>query len=59
MMGTTKRCWRPWSEEDLALSGQMLDYWTQFMKTGDPNRSDLPEWQSCSKENPFIKEFDI
>ena len=59
MMGTMKRCWRPWSEEDLALSEQMLDYWTQFMKTGDPNRNDLPEWQPCSKENPFIKQFDI
>ncbi len=59
MMGTMKRCWRPWTEEDLALSEQMLDYWTQFMKTGDPNREDLPEWKRCSKEEAFIKEFDI
>jgi len=59
MMGTMKRCWRPWTDADLALSEQMLDYWTQFMKTGDPNQDNLPVWQPCSKENPFIKEFDI
>ena len=41
------------------LDGKVLDYWTQFMKTGDPNRNDLPEWQPCSKENPFTKQFDI
>ncbi len=59
MMGTMKRCWRPWAEENYALSEQMLDYWTQFMKTGDPNRAGLPRWDVCSKERPFVKEFDI
>ena len=59
MMGTMTRCWRPWTDADHALSEQMLDYWTQFMKTGDPNRNDLQQWDVCSKENPFIKEFDI
>jgi para-nitrobenzyl esterase len=37
MFGTLERCWRPWQEKDRVLSERMLDYWTNFMKTGDPN----------------------
>lgn len=33
--------WRP---EDQRLSGQMMDYWTNFAKTGDPNGKGLPAW---------------
>lgn len=58
MFGTLDRCWRPFAEADYALSSQMLDYWTNFMKTGDPNGKGLPEWKPCSKKNPFIREFD-
>ena len=43
--GTYGRCWRPMTDGDAALSGQMLDYWTNFMKTGDPNGGGLPRWE--------------
>ena len=33
--------WRP---EDYALSEQMMGYWTNFAKTGDPNGKGLPQW---------------
>ncbi len=59
MMGTMKRCWRPWSDADYLLSEQMIDYWAQFMKTGKPNQEHLPVWEPCSKNHSFIKEFDI
>lgn len=62
MMGTVKRCWRPMEERDYALSEKMMAYWTNFMKTGDPNKDGekeetlladgtaLPEWKPCTAE---------
>lgn len=58
-MGTLPRCWRPWTAGDYALSGKMLDYWTNFMKTGDPNAENLPVWEGCSEENPFVMELNV
>jgi len=35
---------RAWSADDLALQDQMLSYWTNFAKTGDPNGAAQPKW---------------
>lgn len=35
-----------WKDEDRALARTMSGYWTQFAKTGNPNRADLPNWPS-------------
>lgn len=35
---------RPFSQAEQKLSAQMIDYWTQFAKTGNPNRKGLPVW---------------
>ena len=59
MMGTMDRCWRPWTQEDYALSERMLDYWTNFMRTGDPNGGDLPAWQPCSQTEPTVLELHV
>ncbi len=58
-MGTMPRCWRPWASGDYALSAKILDYWTNFMKTGDPNADDLPVWKRCSRETSFVMELNI
>lgn len=50
MFGTLDRCWRPFTPEDHRLSEQMLDYWTNFMKHGDPNGEGLPLWAPCEGE---------
>jgi para-nitrobenzyl esterase len=33
-----------WEPEDRRLADAMASYWTNFAKTGDPNRADLPQW---------------
>ncbi|QIS09783.1 carboxylesterase family protein [Nocardia arthritidis] len=34
----------PLSTEQNRLSDTMIDYWTRFARTGDPNRSGTPNW---------------
>ncbi len=49
MFGTLNRCWRPMTQSDYTLSDEMLDYWTNFMKTGNPNGKGLPLWKPCTQ----------
>ncbi len=40
--------------EDRKLSDQMMTYWTNFAKTGDPNGPGLPEWPKYGDDNSLI-----
>ena len=51
--GTLGRCWRPMEERDFALSREMVEAWTNFMKTENPGNG----WKPCAKEDPQVKEF--
>jgi len=39
----TQERW-PWTEDDRKLADAMAAYWTNFVRTGDPNASALPAW---------------
>jgi para-nitrobenzyl esterase len=56
--GTLKNCWRPFTEADYKLSDAMVTYWTNFIKTGDPNGAGLPEWKPYSQSDTFTMVFD-
>jgi para-nitrobenzyl esterase len=58
MFGTLGRCWRPMEEEDYKLSGKMLDYWTNFIKTGNPNGDAEEAWAPYTKSNHVVKVLD-
>lgn len=54
MFGTWKRCWRPLTAGDEALSDRMLDAWTGFMKHGEPEG-----WIPYSNSHPYIRIWDV
>jgi para-nitrobenzyl esterase len=44
-----------WTPEDYKISATMLQYFADFVKTGNPNGSGLPQWSSISGNNvPFM-----
>lgn len=57
MMGTLGKCWRPMKDEDFKLSEEMITYWSNFMKTGNPESSDTEMWPAYTTENDFVREF--
>jgi para-nitrobenzyl esterase len=43
-----------WQPEDRKLSQQMVTYWTNFARTGDPNDKRLPHWPPYEKDGKLI-----
>ena len=42
-----------WDPSDRALSDQIMSYWSNFAKTGDPNGSGLPAWPRYEKGSGY------
>jgi para-nitrobenzyl esterase len=43
---------------DRELANQMMSYWVNFARTGNPNGPDLPAWPAYQNENPQVMLFD-
>jgi para-nitrobenzyl esterase len=43
-----------WRDEDRKLSEEMMGYWTNFAKKGDPNGEGLPVWPKYGEGDPVL-----
>lgn len=59
IFGTLNRCWRPVTEGDYVLSESMMEFWTNFAKTGNPNSNGETLWRQCTRDDAFVMEFDV
>ncbi len=58
MFGTLGRAWRPFAACDFELSSRMVTYWCNFMKHGDPNADDAPDWKPCQASDRHVQILD-
>ena len=59
VFGSLDYCWRPLEKSDYELSKRMISYWSNFMKTGNPNRQGSDYWKRCTQENPYFEVLDV
>jgi para-nitrobenzyl esterase len=45
---------RPWENVDHELAAVMSSYWANFIKTGDPNGKNLPEWKAYNTKDKEV-----
>lgn len=55
---TFLRSWRPYEGKDFELSRIMCTMWTNFIKTGNPNGENLPEWTLFTQNSERVMRFD-
>ena len=54
LYGSLEDSWRPFEEEDHVLQENMISYLINFIKTGDPNGTGLPEWMPYNRSKKFM-----
>ncbi len=42
-----------WTADDYKVSRDMQNYFANFIKTGNPNQADLPEWSAAKANDPM------
>lgn len=54
-----RHSWRPFTAGDQALSKQMVVYWTNFARFGNPNGTGKNIWTPYSAQDPKLMEFNV
>lgn len=62
MFDSLGNSWRPFEGKHYDLARQVCSYWTNFVKTGDPNGEDyngnkLPEWKAYNSKEKSVMKF--
>lgn len=64
VFGSLDYCWRKtyMTLEDWEISDEIMTYWTNFMKTGNPNgkirtEAEQKKWKPYKADEPFVKIF--
>ncbi|GHV15938.1 carboxylic ester hydrolase [Spirochaetia bacterium] len=57
--GTLGRSWRPFTPEDESLSKIMMDYFADFIRTGNPNGGGRNEWLPLTSRQTRFMNFDV
>ncbi len=59
MFKSLRFCWRPFTPGDYDLAEQMITYWTNFAKYGNPNKPGDNTWTPFTRENPKYMVFKL
>jgi para-nitrobenzyl esterase len=61
LMFLSRHYWTSWvaRPEDAPVSRAIVGYWTQFVKTGDPNGSGLPRWPAFAAGTRSCQEIGL
>ncbi|MBL7859786.1 MAG: carboxylesterase family protein [Cyclobacteriaceae bacterium] len=54
---TLHRWNRPWQERDRVQEQIMSTYWINFIRTGNPNGTGVPEWSTYTADTGLIQDF--
>lgn len=49
--------WQPVDARDRMLTRTVMDYWTAFARTGNPNTGSLPDWPLYRSSRPLVLEL--
>ena len=60
-MFLSRHYWTSWVQrpEDANVSRAIVEYWTQFVKTGDPNGLGLPPWPPFAADSRTCQEIGL
>ncbi len=59
VFGSLKHCWRTFPIQAYKLSNKMMNYWTAFARTGNPNNKSADNWRPYTQSEGYIEIFQI